>query len=490
MIQIPDKFLRKEMKLREIELPQFGDYAVAMLFLPKEPNARYYCEGVLERIIEEEGLSLIGWRMVPVNEMACGFSARGTCPIVHQLFIEKGNYSQEEFNRKLIIIRKRAEREIWNSGKNYVESFYVCSFSDAIMVYKGQLLAHQIEEFYPELKDEDMVSAFATVHQRYSTNTFPSWNRAQPFRYLAHNGEINTLKGNVKWMEARQGEMTSSLFGDELKKIIPVVDEDGSDSQIVDNVLELLIASGRSMPHAMMMLIPEAWQENKQMDKNKKAFYEYHATLIEPWDGPAAMVFSNGKQIGATLDRNGLRPARYTVTKDGYVIMASEAGVLDIPPENSLINDRLRPGRMFLVDLEKGEIISDEELKKELSEDRNYQQWLDNNRIALEEIEEKNLIATMDEDKLLQMQKVFNYTEEELKIIIAPMAEGGTEAFGSMGNDAPLSVLSEKPQLLFNYFKQLFAQVTNPPIDPIREKLVMSLTQFIGGHGNILEDLS
>jgi glutamate synthase (NADPH/NADH) large chain len=489
MIQIPDKFLRKEMASREIELPPQGDYAVAMIFLPKEPNARYFCEGVLERIIEEEGISLIGWRMVPVNEMACGFSARGTCPIVHQLFVEKGDLSQEEFIRKLIIIRKRAEKEIWNSGKNYVESFYVCSFSNAIMVYKGQLLAHQIEEFYPELKDEDMVSAFATVHQRYSTNTFPSWNRAQPFRYLAHNGEINTLKGNVKWMEARQGQMTSSLFGDELKKIIPVVDEDGSDSQIVDNVLELLIASGRSMPHAMMMLIPEAWQENKHMDKNKKAFYEYHATLIEPWDGPAAMVFSNGKQIGATLDRNGLRPARYTVTKDGYVIMASEAGVLDIPPENILINDRLRPGRMFLVDLEKGEIISDDELKRELSEDKDYQQWLDSNRILLEDIEEKNVIATMDEDKLLQMQKVFNYTEEELKIIIAPMAEGGTEAFGSMGNDAPLSVLSEKPQLLFNYFKQLFAQVTNPPIDPIREKLVMSLTQFIGGHGNILEGL-
>ncbi len=254
------------------------------------------------------------------------------------------------------------------------------------------MLAHQIEEFYPELKDEDMASAFATVHQRYSTNTFPSWNRAQPFRYLAHNGEINTLKGNVKWMEVRQGQITSSLFGDELKKIIPVVDEDGSDSQIVDNVLELLIASGRSMPHAMTMLIPEAWQENKHMDKNKKAFYEYHATLIEPWDGPAAMVFSNGKQIGATLDRNGLRPARYTATKDGYVIMASEAGVLDIPPENILINDRLRPGRMFLVDLEKGEIISDDELKRELSEDKDYQQWLDSNRILLEDIEEKMLL--------------------------------------------------------------------------------------------------
>lgn len=490
MIQIPDAFLRKKMLEQEITLPQAGGYAVGMLFLPKEPNARYFCEGVLERIIEEEGLSLIGWRMVPVNEMACGFSARGTCPIVHQLFVEKGNLNKEELNRKLLIIRKRAEREILSSGKNYVEAFYMCSFSDSVMVYKGQLLAHQIEEFYPELKDEDMVSAFATVHQRYSTNTFPSWNRAQPFRYLAHNGEINTLKGNVKWMEARQGEMVSSLFGEELKKIIPVTDEEGSDSQIVDNVLELLVAGGRSLPHAMMMLIPEAWQENKQMDKKKKAFYEYHATLIEPWDGPAAMVFSNGTQIGATLDRNGLRPARYTVTKDGYVIMSSEAGVLDIPPENILINDRLRPGRMFLVDLEKGAIISDEELKKELSEDKDYQKWLDINKIDLEEIDEKNVIPTMDEDKLLQMQKVFNYTEEELKIIIAPMAEEGIEAFGSMGNDAPLSVLSEKPQLLFNYFKQLFAQVTNPPIDPIREKLVMSLTQFIGGHGNILEGLN
>jgi len=490
MIQIPDAFFRKEMETQEVSLPELGDYAVGMLFLPKEPNARYFCEGVLEKIIEEEGLSLIGWRMVPVNEMSCGFSARGTCPIVHQLFVGKENLTEEEFQRKLIIIRKRAEKEILKSGKNYVESFYMCSFSNSVIVYKGQLLAHQIEEFYPELKDESMVSAFATVHQRYSTNTFPSWNRAQPFRFLAHNGEINTLKGNVKWMEARQGEMTSSIFGDELNKIIPVTDEDGSDSQIVDNVLELLVASGRSMAHAMMMLIPEAWQENKQMNKSKKAFYEYHATLMEPWDGPAAMVFSNGKQIGATLDRNGLRPARYTVTKDGYVVMSSEAGVLDIPQDNILFNDRLRPGRMLLVDLEKGEIISDEKLKMELAKEKNYQEWLEANEVNLEDMEEKKPIPTMDEDKLLQMQKVFNYTEEELKIIIAPMAEGGMEAFGSMGNDAPLSVLSEKPQLLFNYFKQLFAQVTNPPIDPIREKLVMSLTQFIGGHGNLLEELN
>ena len=357
MIQVPDVFLRKAMLEKGVSLPAEGDYAVGMVFLPKEPNARYYCEGVLERIIEEEGQKLIGWRIVPVNENACGFSARGTCPIVAQVFVDRNGQDEEAFLRKLIIIRKRAEREILRSGRDYVEGFYLCSFSNRVIVYKGQLLAHQIEEFYPELKEESMVSAFATVHQRYSTNTFPSWNRAQPFRFLAHNGEINTLRGNVKWMEARQGEMTSEVFGEELEKIIPVVDEDGSDSQIVDNVLELLVAGGRTMAHAMMMLIPEAWQENKQMDKEKKAFYEYHATLIEPWDGPAAMVFSNGKQIGATLDRNGLRPARYTVTKDGFVVMSSEAGVLDIPPENILINDRLRPGRMFLVDLEKGEMV-------------------------------------------------------------------------------------------------------------------------------------
>ena len=489
MLQVPDAFLRKEMALQDVQLPAEGEYAVAMIFLPKEPNARYYCEGVLERIIEEEGLELLGWRIVPVNENACGFSARGTCPIVSQIFVARNGMEETAFQRKLIVIRKLAEKEIAASGRNYVESFFVCSFSNRTMVYKGQLLAHQIEEFYPDLKDPDMVSAFATVHQRYSTNTFPSWNRAQPFRFLAHNGEINTLRGNVKWMEARQGQLESELYGDDLQKIFPVIDREGSDSQSVDNVMELLVSGGRSIAHAMMMMIPEAWQENKLMEKKKKAFYEYHATLMEPWDGPAAMVFSNGRQIGATLDRNGLRPARYTVTKDGYVIMSSEAGVLDIAPENILLNDRLRPGRMFLVDLEKGEIISDEDLKQELAQAKDYQKWLDNNKVELDEVEDKKFVPTMEEDKLLQFQKVFNYTEEELKVIIAPMAETAAEAFGAMGNDTPLAALSERPQLLFNYFKQLFAQVTNPPIDPIREKLVMSLTQFIGGHGNLLSEM-
>lgn len=358
------------------------------------------------------------------------------------------------------------------------------------MIYKGQLLAHQIPDFFVDLKDESMESAIALVHQRYSTNTFPSWDRAQPFRFLAHNGEINTLRGNVNWMNAREGSMESPVLGEDISKLFPIIEPDGSDSANLDNALELLLASGKSLAHAMCMLIPEAWQEHENMDDAKMGFYEYHAGIMEPWDGPAGVAFTDGIQIGATLDRNGLRPARYLVTDDDLVVMASETGVLPFESKTIVQKGRLQPGKMFLIDMEEGRIISDDEIKKTLSEAKDYKAWVERNRIKLEDLEVPHDITSLSKDRLLQLQKVFGFTEEELKKIITPMIQDAKEYIASMGNDSPLAVLDEKPQLLYNYFKQLFAQVTNPPIDPIREKLVMSLIQFLGDRGNILDELN
>lgn len=489
LIQIPHEFFQKVTGDLDFTLPNEGDYAVGMLFLPQEPNARYFCEGVCEKILEEEGQTLIGWRDVPIIDQACGLTARGTRPIVHQIFISRENQSPESFERKMFIVRKRIENAIQEANRAYTEGFYICSLSSRTIIYKGQLLAHQIPEFYPELSDETMKSALALVHQRYSTNTFPSWDRAQPFRYLAHNGEINTLRGNVNWMNAREGVLESNILGDEINKIFPVIAPNGSDSANLDNALELLVASGKSLAHAVCMLIPEAWQEHKTMNPDKKGFYEYHAGLIEPWDGPAAIAFTDGKQIGATLDRNGLRPARYLVTKDDMVVMASETGVLHFESKNIVERGRLQPGKMFLIDIEEGRIISDEEIKSTLAQQKPYRKWVDRNKILVKDLPVPHEPSTLSEDRLKTAQNTFGYTEEELKRIIAPMIDLGKEAIGSMGNDASLAVLSDKPQLLYNYFKQLFAQVTNPPIDPIREKLVMSLIQFIGDRGNILSDL-
>lgn len=489
LIQVPHKFLSKKAAELGFTLPNAGEYGVGMLFLPQEPNARYYCEGICERVLEEEGLSLLGWRDVPQNPKACGLTAGGTRPMVHQLFIDKGDLDKDTFERKLYIVRKLIEKAIRDADHKYMEAFYIISMSSKTMIYKGQLLAFQIPEFYPDLSDKDMVSAIALVHQRYSTNTFPSWDRAQPFRFLAHNGEINTLRGNVNWMNAREGILESDVFGDDIKKVFPIIEPTGSDSANLDNALELLIASGKSMAHAVSMLIPEAWQAHETMSEEKKGFYEYHAGLMEPWDGPAAVAFTDGKQIGAILDRNGLRPARYAVTEDDIVVMASETGVIPFPTNTVVKRGRLQPGRMFLLDTEEGRIISDEEIKDELATAKPYKEWIDRNKVKLEDLEVPHPITPLGPHRLLQFQKVFGFTEEELKKIIAPMAINGKEAIGSMGNDASLAVLSEKPQLLYNYFKQLFAQVTNPPIDPIREKLVMSNIQILGDRGSILGDL-
>ncbi|TCK92844.1 glutamate synthase (NADH) large subunit [Natranaerovirga hydrolytica] len=489
MIQIPHKFLTKQTESLGFSLPKEGEYGVGMVFLPQEPNARFYIEGVFERILEEENLRLLGWRNVPIVENATGLTARGTHPVIHQLFVAKDDYDTTTFNRKLFIVRKLVEKAIHNCNKPYMESFYVCSFSNTTMIYKGQLLAHQIPDFFPDLKDKDMESAIALVHQRYSTNTFPSWDRAQPFRYLAHNGEINTLRGNVNWMNAREGILNSDVLGEDIKKIYPIISPNGSDSSNLDNALELLLASGKSLAQAMCILIPEAWQKDENMNPDKKGFYEYHAGLMEPWDGPAAIAFTDGIQIGATLDRNGLRPARYLVTKDDIVVMASETGVLPFEPNQILIKGRLEPGKMFLIDTKEGRIISDKEIKETLSKDKPYKKWIAENKLTLNDLPLPHEISILSEDLLLNNQKLYNYSEEELKRILAPMAEDGKEALGSMGNDAPLAVLSDESQLLFNYFRQLFAQVTNPPIDPIREELVMSLTQFLGDRDNLLNEL-
>ncbi len=489
MIQIPHAFLQKEVRKLGYTLPDEGDYGVGMVFLPQEPNARFFCEGVFEKILKEEGLNLVCWRNIPINERACGLTARGTIPMVHHIFIERGNLTPEAFEKKLFIVTNRVESAIRKAGHIYTEAFYICSLSCRTIVYKGQLLAHQIAEFYPDLRDESMTSAIALVHQRYSTNTFPSWDRAQPFRYLAHNGEINTLRGNVNWMNAREGILKSSQLGDDIQKVFPIISPNGSDSANLDNALELLVAGGKSLAHAISILIPEAWQEHQTMDKNKKAFYEYHAKLMEPWDGPAAVAFSDGVQIGAVLDRNGLRPARYLVTDDDLVVMASETGVLNFEPDKIIKKGRLQPGKMFLINTEEGRIISDEEIKASLANAKPYKAYIEKNKLSIQDLPKPHEAAVLSDDRLLQNQKAFGYTEEELKRIIAPMVELGKEPIGSMGNDTPLAVLSDKPQLLYNYFKQLFAQVTNPPIDPIREKLVMSLKQFIGDYGNILDEL-
>lgn len=489
LIQLPHAFLTKAAAELNMTLPEEGSYGVGMVFLPQEPNARYFCEGTFEKVIAEEGLELIGWRNVPVNRDACGLTASGTMPMVHQLFIGRGSVEKDVFERKLYVVRKRVEQMINASNKAYMEAFYVASLSSKTMIYKGQLLAHQIPDFFIDLKDENMVSAIALVHQRYSTNTFPSWDRAQPFRYLAHNGEINTLRGNVNWMNAREGVLTSEVLGDDLHKLYPIIEETGSDSANLDNALELLLASGKSLSHAVAMLIPEAWQGHETMDEDKKGFYEYHAGLMEPWDGPAAVAFTDGKQIGATLDRNGLRPARYLVTDDDIVVMASETGVLPFEADTVVSKGRLQPGKMFLIDTEEGRIISDEEIKHTLATAKPYKEWVDRNRIDLEKIPVPHEITPLGADRLLQLQKVYGYTEEELKKILAPMALNGKEAIGSMGSDSPIAVLSDEAHLLYNYFKQLFAQVTNPPIDPIREKLVMSLVQLLGDRGSILGDI-
>jgi glutamate synthase domain-containing protein 2/glutamate synthase domain-containing protein 1/glutamate synthase domain-containing protein 3 len=493
LMQVPHAFLSKECGALGLTLPAEGEYGVGMLFLPRDRQRRQMWEGVVERIVAEEGQRVLGWRTVPVNERECGWLARSVMPAIRQVFIGAGAgvKDREALDRKLYVMQQRMSRAGREIDKPHDEIFYICTLSTRTICYKGLLISHQIPKFYRDLTDPTMVTALALIHQRFSTNTMPSWERAHPYRFLAHNGEINTLRGNVNWMHARQRLFGSPLFGEDIDKLLPIVDPTGSDSAMFDNALELLVRTGRSLPHAVMMMIPEAWQNHEGMSDAKRAFYEYHACLMEPWDGPASIAFTDGTVIGAVLDRNGLRPSRYVVTKDGFVVMASEVGVLDIPPENVLYKNRLQPGRMFLVDTAAGRIVGDEEIKEGMAARRPYATWLRDRLVRLRDIPAPSAAPVppaRDRESLRLLQQTHGYTLEDLRMLMTPMAINAQEAVGSMGNDTPLAVLSEKPQLLFHYFKQLFAQVTNPPIDPIREELVMSLKTTIGSEHNLFEE--
>jgi glutamate synthase domain-containing protein 2/glutamate synthase domain-containing protein 1/glutamate synthase domain-containing protein 3 len=489
LIQIPHKFFARECSRLGFQLPAPGAYAVGMTFLPVERHQRLQCEGILERIVREEGLEVLGWRDTPVDGAAVGRVARVSQPYIQQIFVGcPSDLDEDAFERKLYVVRKRAEAEVAASDMEDGGMFYLPSLSARTIVYKGLLLAPQIANFYTELSDPDVASALCLVHQRFSTNTFPSWQLAHPYRYIAHNGEINTLKGNVNWMNARQSVLQSDLFGDDLQKVYPTIAPGGSDSASFDNAVELLFQAGRSLPHVMAMLIPEAWAGNPHMKPEKRAFYEYHASLMEPWDGPAAIAFTDGRVVGATLDRNGLRPGRYVVTHDDLVVMASETGVLDIAPERIKTKGRLQPGKMFLVDTVEGRLVSDKEIKQRLASRQPYGEWLKENQITLDHLPEPARVHAFDHDTIIARQRAFGYTGEDLRMILEPMASTGEEPVGSMGTDTPLACLSDRPQPLFNYFKQLFAQVTNPPIDPIREEMVMSLVSYIGTERNILEE--
>ena len=485
LLQIPDAFFRKVV---DFELPKAGDYAVGMLFLPADAAAAEKACAVVEKFIRQEGQQLLGWRDVPVNNADLGESVLPTEPGIRQVFIGRGAATpdQDSLERKLFVARKQIENEIRESDLPGKDDFYFTSLSTRTIVYKGMLLAAQVGDYYPDLKDEDLVSALALVHQRFSTNTFPTWDLAHPFRMIAHNGEINTMRGNVNWMAARRHSMASDILGEDLDKIWPLIPEGQSDSACFDNALELLVMGGYSMAHAMMLLIPEAWGGNKLMDEKRRAFYEYHAALMEPWDGPAAVAFTDGRQIGATLDRNGLRPARYLITDDGLVVMASEMGVLDIPEEKIVKKWRLQPGKMFLIDMQEGRIIDDEEIKTQLAGSKPYQEWLDKTQIRLQNLPPAVGTMAPDEEVLLDRQQAFGYSKEDLSVLLTPMVCTGQEAIGSMGADNPPSVLSNRPRHLSTYFKQNFAQVTNPPIDPIREEIVMSLVSLIGPRPNLL----
>jgi glutamate synthase (NADPH) large chain len=488
LIQIPHTFLVRECARLGIALPDPGEYGVGMIFLPRDPGARAACEREVERAIVAEGQEVLGWRDVPVDNDGLGEGVKASEPVIRQVLIARGLSTPdvEAFERKLYVIRKRSGHAIRALKLSRADQFYVPSFSARTVVYKGMLLAHQVGEFYLDLQDETVESALAMVHQRFSTNTFPTWDLAHPFRLIAHNGEINTLRGNVNWIRARQQNIASKLLGDGLHKIWPLIYDGQSDSASFDNALELLYFGGYSLPHAMMLMIPEAWADNPLMDDRRRAFYEYHAALMEPWDGPAAVAFTDGRQIGAMLDRNGLRPARYILTDDDHVILASEAGVLDVPERKIVKKWRLQPGKMLLIDLDEGRIIDDRDLKNRLAKHRPYQKWLARTQLRLGDIPMPDYVPIPDGSKLLDRQQGFGYTQEDVRLVMAPMAATGEEAIGSMGDDTPLAVLSDRPKTLYAYFRQLFAQVTNPPIDPIREQTVMSLVSFIGPRPNIL----
>ena len=490
MFQVPDRFLRRVTNESGVELPPPGCYGVGMVFLPSDPGDRETCVTTINNVVAGEGKKVLGWRDVPTDRTPIGRIARSEEPHVAQVFIAgwaEGTNS-DAIERELYVIRKYSDRKIRTSDLASKDFFYWVSLSSRTICYKGLLLAPQIQTFYPDLRDPDFESAIVLVHQRFSTNTFPSWELAQPFRFLCHNGEINTLRGNRNWMKAREHLFESELFGEDIKKLFPIIREDVSDSAAFDNALELLVMTGRSLPHAIMMMIPEAWEHHRTMSEEHKAFYEYHASLMEPWDGPASIAFTDGRTVGAVLDRNGLRPSRYWVTKDDLVIMASESGVLDIPPERIEYKGRLHPGRMFLVDITQGRIIPDEELKAEMVSRQPYGVWIGENLRRMDDLAPAPMdsaSAPLDMDGFTRQLRAFGYTIEDLRIIIQPMSDTGKEALGSMGNDTPLAVLSDRSPLLYNYFKQLFAQVTNPPLDAIREELVTALRSTLGSEGDL-----
>jgi glutamate synthase (ferredoxin) len=487
ILQIPHAFF---LKAAGVPLPDPGLYGVGMAYLPRDAGERADCAKRFETIVREEGQEVLGWRDVPTSNALLGATAKSGEPVVRQVFIKmrSGTGTDDlKFERKLYVIRKRAEHSIRLLDSNGSNQFYFPSLSTRTIVYKGMLLAHQMEPYFPDLTDPAMESALALVHSRFSTNTFPNWNRAHPYRYIVHNGEINTLRGNINWMHAREKLCSSELFGEDLKKILPVIDADGSDSSMFDNVMEFLLLGGRPLPHAMMMMIPEPWENHKTMGPARRAFYEFHNCLMEPWDGPASVAFTDGFLMGASLDRNGLRPSRYYVTADDRLILASEAGVLDLPPGQVVKKGRLQPGRMLLVDTRQGRIIADEEVKARFASEHPYREWLDKNRIPLEKLPEAPEPKAVEGRRAVaRLQNAFGYTFEDLRVILEPMAKTGVEVVGSMGTDTPLAVLSDRPQLLYNYFKQLFAQVTNPPIDCIREEIITSGETTIGSEGNLL----
>ncbi|PIE82839.1 MAG: glutamate synthase large subunit [Candidatus Contendobacter odensis] len=489
LIQAPDSFLRAECDTIGIHLPSSGHYAVGMVFLPRDAPDRAQCETAIEQNIVAEGQIFLGWRDVPTDNSCLGYSVKPTEPVIRQVFIQCGDScpDNDAFERKLFVIRKRSHNTIRQMNLPNGIHFYISSLSSHTLLYKGMILASNLGAYYLDLNDPRLESALALVHQRFSTNTFPSWALAQPFRYLCHNGEINTLRGNINWMQARRHNMSSDTLGDDLDKLWPLIGDGVSDSATFDNALELLVAGGYSLPHAMMLMVPEAWADNPLMDPGRRAFYEYHAALMEPWDGPAAIAFTNGRQIGATLDRNGLRPARYLVTDDDQVIMASEMGVLPVAEEKIIKKWRLQPGKMLLINLEEGRIIDDDEIKEQLATTHPYQTWLKNTQIRLQDLPAEIGPMAPDAATLLRRQQAFGYTQEDLRVFLLPMAEKSEDPIGSMGRDIPLAVLSDRPKLLYDYFKQKFAQVTNPPIDPIREELVMSLVSFIGPRPNLLD---
>ncbi len=492
LVRLPDAFLRRKCAELGFTLPELGQYGVGQVFLSPEEGQRAECERLLEKVARDYGMVVLGWRDVPVVSKLLGKLSTETEPKIRQVFIGMGEtfYNRQDFDRRLYLVRQLVENAIEFSSlpEQARKMFYICALSATRIIYKGMLTAHQVEAYFPDLAEPDFVSSLAVVHSRFSTNTFPAWDLAHPYRYVAHNGEINTLRGNRNWMRARYGSLQSEVFGDELKKMFPILTESGSDTATLDNALQFLTLNGRSLPHSVLMLIPEAWQNNARMDEDLRAFYEYHACLMEPWDGPASIVFTNGNQIGAVLDRNGLRPSRYYVTKDDLVVMASEVGVLPIKPEDVVKKWRLQPGKIFLIDFKQGRIIDDNEIKRELVEKRPWKEWIDEYMIPLDDLPTPTNVHTPDHATLLVRQHAFGYTVEDLKLLITPMATTGGEALGSMGTDTPLACLSDKAQLLYNYFRQLFAQVTNPPLDAIREELVTSLYTYLGREGNLLSE--